>query len=60
MAKVRRKSNGCRRGAFKRKKMGKGWLRHRRVLGTPAPIDRSDSEASSDESRPADETSSGS
>ena len=31
MANTRNKSNGCRRGKFKRKKMGKGWLAHRRV-----------------------------
>ncbi|MCA8943760.1 MAG: hypothetical protein KDB80_14450 [Planctomycetes bacterium] len=33
MAKSRRKSNGCRRGAFKRKPMGKGWLMARKKRG---------------------------
>ncbi|MDA0374232.1 MAG: hypothetical protein O2865_10645 [Planctomycetota bacterium] len=45
MAKVRRKSNGARRGAFKCKKMGKGWLRHRKKVGRPQPVDRSESDA---------------
>lgn len=30
MAKSRRKSSGCNRGKFKAKRMGKGWLAHRR------------------------------
>ncbi|MEY2981550.1 MAG: hypothetical protein ACO4CT_04890 [Planctomycetota bacterium] len=46
MAKVRRKSNGARRGAFKLKKMGKGWLKHRKKVGRPMPVDRSDAEGS--------------
>lgn len=41
MAKVRRKSNGCKRGTFKPKKMGKGWQAHRKVVGRPKPVDRS-------------------
>ncbi len=44
MAKVRRKSNGARRGAFKLKKMGKGWLKHRKKVGRPMPVDRSEAE----------------
>ena len=51
MAQVRRKSNGCRRGKFKRKKMGKGWAAHRVKRGTPKPVDRS--EQKEDEAAPA-------
>ena len=40
MAKTRRKSNGARRGAFKMKKMGKGWLAHRRTRGNDTPVVR--------------------
>ncbi|MEO0481069.1 MAG: hypothetical protein AAF196_16480 [Planctomycetota bacterium] len=44
MAKSRRKSNGCRRGTFKLKRMGKGWSTLRRPPGRPAPVDRSESD----------------
>ena len=40
MANFRRNSNGCRRGKFKRKPMGKGWLAHRRVPIPETPINR--------------------
>ncbi len=40
MAIVRRKSNGCRRGAFKKKTMCKGWAAHRSTRGTTKPIVR--------------------
>ncbi len=40
MAKSRRKSGGCTRGRFKRKKMGKGWAAARRQRGTPKPVVR--------------------
>ena len=40
MAIVRRKSNGCRRGAFKKKPMGKGWAAHRVTRGTTKPVVR--------------------
>lgn len=49
MAKSRRKSNGVQRGKFKRKKMGKGWAKHREVHGRPKPVDRSRSGSSSGE-----------
>jgi hypothetical protein len=39
MAKVRRKSNGARRGAFKQKKMGKGWASHKGKLERHYPVE---------------------
>lgn len=50
MANVRRKSNGCRRGKFKRKKMGKGWLAHRRVPIPEVPVNRKDDDSKKDSS----------
>jgi hypothetical protein len=53
MAKSRRKAGGCTHGRFKRKKMGKGWLRLRTARGRPLPVDRSskdDGSSSSTES----------
>ena len=38
MAHTRRKSNGCRRGKFKPKTMGKGWASHRKKRGCPKPV----------------------
>ena len=38
MAHTRRKSNGCRRGKFKPKKMGKGWSSYRDALGFRPPV----------------------
>ena len=58
MAKVRRKSNGARRGAFKCKKMGKGWLKHRKKVGRPLPVDRSEAEGAAAEEKGAAEGSS--
>ncbi len=40
MAKVRHKSNGCRRGKFKAKRMGKGWSTLRKPRGRPLPVKR--------------------
>ena len=40
MAKSRRKSNGCRRGALKLKRMGKGWLTMRKKRGSEKPVVR--------------------
>lgn len=45
MAKVRRKSNGCRRGKFKLKRMGKGWSTMRKQRGRPQPVPRKEMEA---------------
>jgi hypothetical protein len=58
MARTKRKSNGCRRGKFKRKPMGKGWAAHRRVPVPEIPKNRkaegegdsSSSESSSNDS----------
>ncbi len=40
MAKARHKSNGCRRGAFKAKRMNKGWSTLRKQPGRPLPVKR--------------------
>jgi hypothetical protein len=37
MAKSKRKSGGCTRGRFKRKKLGKGWATQRRTPRPAAP-----------------------
>ena len=37
MAKSRRKANGCKRGTFKRKRMGKGWLVAQTPPSKPSP-----------------------
>ena len=52
MAKSRHKSNGVKRGAFKKKKMGKGWQRHRKVPGRPEPIDRSATQDEAESKQP--------
>ena len=44
MAKSRRMKSGVRAGKFKRKRMGKGWLAHRKERGRPLPVDRSESD----------------
>ena len=38
MARSRRKARGVRRGAFKRKKMGKGWSTVRRMPSSSRPV----------------------
>ena len=53
MAKVRRKSNGCRRGAFKQKRMGKGWAAMRKQRGRPQPVPRKEMEAAEAEAKAA-------
>lgn len=40
MAKARHKSNGCRRGQFKAKRMNKGWSTLRKQRGRPLPVKR--------------------
>ncbi|MGE0143269.1 MAG: hypothetical protein AB7I19_06460 [Planctomycetota bacterium] len=40
MARTRHKSNGCRRGAFKIKKMGKGRSSMLKPRGRPKPVVR--------------------
>ncbi len=52
MAKSRRKASGCRRGFYKRKKMGKGWLAARKPRGRPKPVERT--EAPAEEATPAE------
>ena len=51
MAKVRRKSNGCRRGKFKLKRMGKGWSTMRKPRGRPQPVPRKEMEAAEAEAK---------
>ena len=45
MAKSRRKASGCKRGHYKLKRMGKGWLAMRKPRGSEPPIDRKAKEA---------------
>ena len=45
MAKSRRKSNGCRRGKLKLKRMGKGYSTMRKQRGSEPPIDRKKKDA---------------
>ena len=54
MAHNRRKSNGCRRGKFKPKRMGKGWASHRVKRGRPLPVDRSKSAEDEKSDRPSE------
>lgn len=52
MSKSRRKSNGCTRGRYKPKKMGKGWLKDhqpkKKIAPRKDPEESSGSESNSD------------
>jgi len=56
MARSRRKAAGARRGKFKRKRMGKGWLTVRRQPSDSRPVLRITEPAqSADEPKAADQ-----
>lgn len=50
MAKSRRKSNGCQRGKYKRKKMGKGWVTSNKPKRGAAPTPKKTSNEGSGDS----------
>lgn len=54
MAKSRRKASGCKRGHYKLKRMGKGWLAMRKARGSEPPIDRKAKEAAEAERKAAE------
>ena len=56
MARSRRKAHGTKRGRFKRKRMGKGWLTVRQQPGGTRPVLRiTEPDASADESKAAEQ-----
>ncbi|MEC7583567.1 MAG: hypothetical protein VYE77_04560 [Planctomycetota bacterium] len=56
MARSRRKAHGTKRGRFKRKRMGKGWLTVRRQPGASRPVLRiTESDEAAEESKAAEQ-----
>ena len=49
MARARRKGGGVKKGAFRKKKMGKGWAAHRRTPKPVKPLTRSASEGTAED-----------